>query len=88
MTRLGRTVSRDQFDLAEAFRFLGKAPSYRELGLAADLLRESGVEVNYDERLRDLAVANGSSALDALDLATATALGVEALCAGPQSDHA
>jgi hypothetical protein len=47
-----------------------------------DLLRESGVEVVYDEKLVEIAEANGSSGFDALDLATAYDSGVENLRAG------
>jgi hypothetical protein len=72
-----------RLDLERAFRFLGKAPSRGELGLVADRLRESGMEVVYDEELRRLAEASGSSALVALDLHTAVAFGVESLTAGP-----
>lgn len=45
MTRLGRSLPGKQVDLAQAFRFLGVAPSYRELGLVVNWLRESGIEV-------------------------------------------
>ena len=75
-------------DLRQAFRFLGKGPSRRELGLVADQLRESGVRVVYDEELVELAVASGSSAFVALDLSVAVAYGVESLSAGPRHGEA
>jgi hypothetical protein len=84
MTRLGRSLPGKQVDLAQAFRFLGEAPSYRELGLVVNWLRESGVEeITYDEELVELAEANGSGWHEALDLCTALAHGVESLYAGP-----
>jgi hypothetical protein len=82
MTRLGRISPRGRFDLAEAFRFLGSAPTHRELGIVADLLRRSGVEVAFDEELCALAEATGSSPFTALDLHVAVAHGIEALWAG------
>ena len=87
MTRLGKLQSQNQLDLAGAFRFLGMGsdPGRRNLAFAIELLRESGVEeVVYDDDLVALAEANGASAFDALDLATAFAHGVESLYAGPQ----
>jgi hypothetical protein len=83
VTRLGRIQSGRRFDLPGAFRFLGAGPSRRELGLVVDLLRESKVEVSYDEDLVRLAEENGSSAFVALDVAAAVAHGVESLSAGP-----
>jgi hypothetical protein len=84
MTRLGRSLPGKQFELAQAFRFLEVAPSYRELGLVGNWLRESGVEeITYDEELVELAEANGSGWHEALDLSTAVASGVESLYAGP-----
>ena len=83
MTRFGRIPTRRRIDLEQAFKYLGTAPTRRDLGLVADLLQESEVEVNYGRELREIAVANGSSAIDALDLATAVAYGVESLWAGP-----
>jgi hypothetical protein len=86
VTRLGRILPGKQVDLAQAFRFLGVAPSYRELGLVVNWLRESGVEeVIYDEESVELAKANGSGALVALDLSVAFAHGVESLYAGPRA---
>ena len=81
MTRLGspRAPGAAHFGLVEAFKFLGRGPSDRELGLAIDLLRESGVEVDYDDALVEIATANGSSAFVALDLATAWNCGIENL---------
>ena len=87
MTRLGQLRSQRQLDLAGAFRFLGMGsdPGRRNLAFAIELLRESGVEdVVYDDDLVELAEANGASAFDALDLATAFAYGVESLTAGPK----
>ena len=84
MTRLGKTLPGSRVDLGQAFRFLGVAPSYRELGLVVDWLREAGVEeVDYDEELIELAEANGATAHEALDLVSALAYGVEVLYAGP-----
>ena len=84
MTRLGRTLLGRQVDLAAAFKFLGTAPSYGELGLVVNWLRESGVEeVDYDDDLVELAQANGATAHEALDLAVAVSHGVESLYAGP-----
>jgi hypothetical protein len=85
--RLRRTPSRP-LDLATAFRILGETPSWRELGLVAEALREAGVEVPFDEETRKLAAANGSSALVALDLHTALAYGIEALTGGPRKSRA
>jgi hypothetical protein len=63
---------------------LGVAPSYRELGLVVNWLRESGMEdLDYDDDLVELAEANGSGWHEALDLSTAVAYGVESLYAGP-----
>ena len=85
MTRLGRSLPAKQVDLAQAFRFLGVDPSYRELGLVVDWLRESGVEdLDYDDELVELAEAKGSRWHDALDLVSALAYGVEVLWAGPR----
>ena len=87
MTRLGQLRSQRQLDLAGAFRFLamGQGPARRNLAFAIELLRESGVEeVVYDDDLVELAEANGASAFDALDLATAFAHGVEGLTGGPK----
>ena len=85
MTRLARSLPGKQVDLAQAFRFLGVAPSYRELGLVVNWLRESGVkDLDYDEELVELAEANGATAHEALDLVSALAYGVEVLWAGPQ----
>jgi hypothetical protein len=84
VTRLGRSLPGKRVDLAQAFRFLGMAPSYRELGLVVNWLRESGVEeITYDDDLVELAEANGSGWHEALDLSTAVAYGVESLYAGP-----
>jgi hypothetical protein len=84
MTRLGRSLPGKRVDLAAAFRFLGVAPSYRELGLVVSWLRESGVEeLTYDDELVEFAEANGSGWHEALDLSTALAHGVESLYAGP-----
>jgi hypothetical protein len=48
-------------------------------------LRRSGVkELDYDDELQDLATANGSMAIVALDLHTAFYFGVEALYRGPK----
>ena len=90
MTRLGRIRPRGQrFDLAEAFRFLGRGPTNRELCLAVDLLRESGVELDLDlDALAEIATANGSSFFVALDLATAWDSGIENLRAtGPRASR-
>lgn len=85
MTRLKHKLDPDHaFDLAQAFRLLGPAPSWRELAWVVDALREGGVEVIFDEALEETAVANGSSAFVALDLDVAMAFGVEALTAGPR----
>ena len=78
MTRLRRRApspASRPLDLQEVFLFLGKGPSRRELGLVADQLRELGVEVVYDEELRRLAEASGSSAFVALDLSVAVVYG-------------
>ncbi len=84
MTRLGKIESRGKLDVAGAFRILGVAPSYRELGLVVDLLHESGVEgVDYGDDLVELAEANGAGWHEALDLSTALTYGVESLYAGP-----
>ena len=84
MTRLGRSLPGKQVDLAQAFRFLGAGPSYRELGLVVHWLAEAGVEeVAYDDELVELAEANGATAHQALDLAVAVTHGVESLYAGP-----
>ena len=53
-------------------------------GSPSSTTRESGIGVVYDENLAELAVASGSSAFVALDLATAVAYGVESLTAGPR----
>jgi hypothetical protein len=59
-----------RFDLPAAFKFLGEGPSRRDLGVAANLLRQSGLErLDYDEELSDLAERNGSMGIVALDLA-------------------
>ena len=89
VSRLGRIRPRGQrFDLAEAFQFLGRGPTNRELGLAADVLRESEVEVDYDDAQVELARANGSSAFVALDLAVVRYSGLEALRrAGPRASR-
>jgi len=84
MTRV-KWSSGGWLDLERAFRFLEKGPSHRDLGLVADRLREAGMKVAYDEELQRIAEASGSSALVALDLATAVAFGVERLTAGPPS---
>ncbi|HEY6638551.1 MAG TPA: hypothetical protein VIZ61_12780 [Solirubrobacterales bacterium] len=85
MTRLGSSLPGKQVDLAQAFRFLAVAPSYRELGLVVNWLREAGVEeVIYDDDLVELAEANGSGWHEALDLVSAVAYGVEVLWAGPR----
>ena len=85
MTRLGKSLEGKQVDLAQAFRFLGVAPSYRELGLVVNWLRESGIkEIDYDDDLVALAEANGSGWHEALDLCSAVVYGVEVLYAGPR----
>ena len=85
MTRLGSSLPRKKVDLAQAFRFLGHAPTYRELGLVVNWLRESGVkEIDYDDELVELAEANGSGWHTALDLCSAVVYGVELLYAGPR----
>ena len=48
---------------------LGRGPGFAKLDRAADLLREAGIEVDYGDELIEIAEANGSSAIDALDLA-------------------
>jgi hypothetical protein len=85
VTRLGRSLPAKKVDLAQAFRFLGHAPSYRELGLVVNWLRESGLkEIDYDDELVELAEANGSGWHTALDLSCAVVYGVESLWAGPR----
>ena len=85
MTRLGKTLPTKQVDLAQAFRFLGVAPTYRELRLVVNWLRESGIkEIDYDDDLVALAEANGSGWHEAMDLASAVVYGVERLYAGPR----
>jgi hypothetical protein len=65
--------------LEEAFRLLGGGPSHERLAWVADRLRESGVEVYYDDESIALAEANGSSGLVALDLQAAYHFGVGSL---------
>jgi hypothetical protein len=86
VTRLGKIVPAGaQFELAEAFRFLGTGPSHRELGMAADLLHSSGLDdLDYDEDLIAIAQENGSSAIDALDLVVVFHHGVAELTRGPR----
>ena len=84
MTRLGKSLPGRQVDLGQAFRFLGSGPSYRELGLVVEWLRQAGIEeVTYDDELVELAEANGATAHQALDLAVAVSHGVQSLYAGP-----
>ncbi len=91
MTRLRRlrTPHGASPDVRWAFRVLRGGPSLREIGLVADLLREAGADIEYNDELVELAVECGSGALVALDLSTAVAYGVEALTAGPGTgaDH-
>jgi hypothetical protein len=70
-------------DIGAAFRYLGRNPSPRDLGLVADRLRRSGVDLDYDDELVRLAEASDANAHVALDLVVAVAHGVEALTAGP-----
>jgi hypothetical protein len=85
VTRLGTIPLPGRFDLAAAFRYLGPGPSWREFGIASDLLRKSGTEVDYDEATIAVAEENGSNALTALDLHGAFHFGVDSLRAGPPS---
>jgi len=69
--RLRSSPSEQGFGLREAFRTLGMGPSRAELRRVADLLRASEVEVDYGDELVETAVACGSNAFVALDLAVA-----------------
>lgn len=83
MTRFGKIRPRSgHFDLEQAFQFLGMGATLPELGVAADLLNQAEIEVVYNDDLVALAIANGSSALCALDLATVAAHGLESLTSG------
>jgi hypothetical protein len=65
---------------------LGKGPGFAKLARAADLLREACIEVEFNDELVEIAEANGSSGIDALDLAVVRYGGVEALTAsGPRA---
>jgi hypothetical protein len=75
----------DRFDLARAFRYLGREKSYHRLDVVVKRLRAEGVkELPSDQELEQIAEANGSSAITALDLDVAFYHGVESLYAGPR----
>ena len=71
--------------LEGAFRALGPGPTRRELELVADVLRESGDREALDmlagdpEAVAQLADANGSHGLVALDLQVVVGHGIDGL---------
>jgi len=75
----------DPHDLARAFRYLGRGPSYRQLDAVVKRLHAEGLEELPDgEELEEIAEQNGSMGVVALDLETAFYFGTESLYAGPR----